>query len=185
MKEREHVDFETLVAYWLGELGETAEADVDEHLLGCDRCGARLDEVVALAGGIGEAFARGAVQAFASEDFVRQLDAQGVPMREYRVPRNGAVNCTILPEDRFVVARMEAPLEGVTRVDAIYDLEGQSRTFHDVPFDPADNSVVLLPRPATLRQMPSHRARIRLVSVEGTVERELGTYTFNHTRHPA
>lgn len=183
MSRREHVDLETLVAYWLGELDGEAEAGVDEHLLGCDRCGARLDEVVALAGGIREAFARGALQAFASEGFVRHLDGQGIPMRQYRIPPNGSVNCTILPGDRFVVARMEAPLEGVTRVDAIYDVAGQTRTFRDIPFDPARGTVVLLPGAATLREMPSHRASIRLVSVEGTVERELGTYTFNHTRH--
>lgn len=177
-----HVDFETLAQYWLGELGEEAEAAADEHLLGCDRCGARFDEVVAFAGGIREAFARGTLHAFVTEGFVRRLGEQGIRVHEYRVPRNGSVNCTILPEDKLVVARMEAPLEGVTRVDAIRDVEGQSKVFHDVPFDPASGTVVLVPRIATIREMPSHRAHVRLVSVEGTVERVLGEYTFNHTR---
>lgn len=182
MTTRAHADFDTLVRYWLGELEANAEADLDEHLLGCERCGSGLDEVVALAGAVREAFARGALHAFVSEDFVRRLGAQGTPMREYRVAPGGSVNCTLLPEDRYVVARMEAPLEGVTRLDAIVDVEGSVEAYRDVPFDAARGAVVLLPRAARLRGMPSHRARFRLVAVEGTAERELGTYTFNHSR---
>lgn len=180
-----HLDFETLVRYWLGELDEEAEAGVDEHLLGCDRCGALFDDVAALADGIGEAFARGGLHAFVTEGFVRRLGEQGVRMRVYRVPPDGSVNCTISPDDRFVVSRLEAPLEGVTRVDAIVDVEGRSTVFHDIPFDAVSGSVVHLPRAETLREMPSHRARFRLVAVDGTVERVLGTYLFNHTRHPS
>ena len=141
--------------------------------------------MVALAGGIREAFARGALHLFVTEGFVRRLDEQGTPMRKYRVPRNGSVNCTLLPEDRFVVARLEVPLAGVTRVDATFDLEGQSQAFPDIPFDAARGSVILVPWAAALREMPSHRAQLRLVAVEGEAERELGTYTFNHTRHEA
>lgn len=185
MKRREHADFQTLVRYWLGELDEDAEAGIDEHLLGCDRCGRQFDVLVGLADGIREAFARGTLHAFVTEGFVRRLDEQGTRIREYRVAHDGSVNCTLLPDDRFVVARMEVPLGNVSRVDAILEVEGQSRTYHDVPFDTARGTVVLVPRAATLREMPSHRARIRLVSVEGTAERVLGTYTFNHTRHEA
>lgn len=180
-----HVDFETLVRHWLGELEEGAEAGVDEHLLGCDRCGAEFDVVAALAGGVRGAFARGALQAFVAEGFVRRLEDLGIPVREYRLRPGGSVNCTILPEDRFVVARLEAPLEGVERVDAMMDMEGQSQAFRDVPFDAAHGTVVLLSRTATLREMPSHRAQVRLVAVDGAGERVLGSYTFNHTRHLA
>ena len=175
-----HMDFETLVRYWLGELGEEAEAAADEHLLGCDACGASLDDAVALAGGIREAFSRGTVHAFVTDGFVRRLGEQGIRVREYRVPRNGSVNCTLLSEDKLLVARMEAPLEGVTRVDAIQEVGGNTRVLHDNPFDPALGIVVLVPRTATIRAMPSHSARVRLVSVEGAVERVLGDYTFHH-----
>ena len=176
-----HADFETLVRYWLGELD--AEAGVDEHLLGCDRCGREFDDLVALAGGIREAFARGALHLFVTEGFVRRLDEQGTPMHVYRVPRNGSVNCTLLPEERYVVVRVEVPLEGVVRVDATFEIEGQSQTYHDVPFDAAGGTVVVVPRATTLREMPSHRAHLRLVAVEGGTERELGTCTFHHTRN--
>lgn len=185
MTMRGHAEFETLVRYWLGELDAEAEAGVDEHLLGCDRCGREFDDLVALAGGIRGAFARGALHLFVTEGFVRRLGEQGTRMREYRVPRNGSVNCTILPDDRLVVARLEVPLEGVTRLDATLDVGGESHAFRDIPFDSARGTVVLVPRAAALREMPSHRARLRLVAVAGEAGRELGTYVFNHTRHEA
>ena len=144
-----------------------------------------FDNLVALAGGIREAFARGALHLFVTEKFMRRLAEQGTPMHVYRVPRNGSVNCTLLPEERYVVARLEVPLEGVVRVDAAFEIEGQSLTYHDVPFDAEGGTVVVVPRAATLREMPSHRAHLRLVAVEGGTERELGTCTFHHTRYTA
>ncbi len=185
MTTRGHADFDTLVRYWLGELDGADEWVLDEHLLGCDRCGGELDVVAALAGGIREAFARGALHAFVTEDFVRRLDEQGTRMRVYRVAHNGSVNCTLLPDDRFVVAHLEVPLGNVSRVDAIFEVPGESQAYRDVPFDAARGTVVLVPRTATLREMPSHRACVRLVAVDGTGERLLGTYTFHHTRHTA
>lgn len=182
MSAHDHVDFRALVDYWLGELGAEAEAEADEHLLACEKCGARFDEVAALAGGIREGFARGTLHAFVTEGFVRRLGERGIRLREYRIPRNGSVNCTVHSQDELFVARFEAPLEGVTRVDAIREEPRPSKIYQDVPFDPASGTVLMMPRTATIREMPSHRARVRLVSVEGMVERVLGEYTFNHTR---
>lgn len=182
MSAHDHVDFRTLVDYWLGELGAEAEPEADEHLLACEICGARFDEVIALAGGIREGFARGRLHAFVTDGFVRRLGEQGIRVHEYRIPRNGSVNCTVHPQDELLVARLEASLEGVTRVDAIREEPGPLMVFHDVPFDPASGTVLMIPRTATIREMPSHRARVRLVSVEGMVERVLGQYTFHHTR---
>lgn len=185
MTMRGHADFDTLVRYWLGELDGEAEAAVDEHLLACDRCGRAFDDVVALGSAVREAFARGRLHAFVTEGFVRRLDEQGGRIREYRVAPGGSVNCTLLPGDRFVVAHLEAPLEGVGRVDAIWDAQGKSQAFRDVPFDAAHGTVVLVSRTETVRELPSHRARVRLVAVDGEAERALGTYTFDHTRHGA
>ena len=86
------LDERTLIEYWLDELPDDAEAAVDEHLLGCGHCSARLGELVALAGGIRAAYREGAIQVFVSDAFVRHLEAQGLQVREYRVPRTGAVD---------------------------------------------------------------------------------------------
>jgi hypothetical protein len=182
MTTHEHLGLDALLDYWLGELDPAREAAVDNHLLACDGCGAQLDGIISLSQAVRDTFEAGTVHAFVSDAFVRRLEECGVQVREYRVPRNGSVNCTILPGDQLLVARMEAPLEGVTRVDAIRDGEGGTMVFRDVPFDPAAGVVLLVPRTETIRAMPSHRARVRLIAVEGTQERELGQYTFDHSR---
>ena len=38
------IGFETLIAYWLGEVPEKSEAKLDEHLFGCAHCTRRLEE---------------------------------------------------------------------------------------------------------------------------------------------
>jgi len=42
------IGFETLIAYWLGEVPEKSEAKLDEHLFGCAHCTRRLEELAAL-----------------------------------------------------------------------------------------------------------------------------------------
>lgn len=175
-----------LLAYWLGELDEAAEPQVDEHVFGCSECNRRLAELVALADGIRTAFRTGAVRAFVTDAFVRDVARQGTRVREYRVPHNGSVNCSVAPEDELLVSHLEAPLAGVHRIDAIvYVDDAQTGVFEDVPFDPARGEVVMLPKIAHVRTMPSHRRRVRLISVDENGERVIGDYTFNHTAHAA
>jgi hypothetical protein len=173
-----------LVEYWLGELDEAAEARIDEHVFGCGQCNERLVELVALVDGVRAAFTHGAVGMFITDGFVRRLAERGVRVREYRVPRNGSVNCTVAPEDELLVARLEAPLAGVTRVDAVSYLEDEpADVFRDIPFNAASGEVVMAPRIAHIRAMPSHQQRMRLVAVDEDGERVIGDYTFNHTAH--
>jgi hypothetical protein len=107
-------------------------------------------------------------------------------VREYRVARNGSVNCSVAPEDELLVSRLEAPLAGVRRVDVIsYLNDAQTDVFRDVPFDARSGEVVVAPQLAQLRAMPSHRRRLRLLAVDDSGERVLGDYTFNHTPHGA
>jgi len=173
-----------LLEYWLGELDEAAEARIDEHLLGCSECSERVAEFVALADGVRAAFKQGAVRAFVSDAFVSRLAEHGVRVREYRVPCNGSVNCSVAPEDEVLVARLEAPLAGVNRLDVIsYPAGTPAEVFRDVPFDAAASEVVITPQIARIRALPSHQHRYRLVAVDEAGERVIGDYTFNHTAH--
>ena len=175
------IEDRTLVEYWLGELDEAAEARIDEHALGCDACSQRLAEIVALADGIRATFRRGAMRVFVTDAFVKAAAEHGARVREYRVPRNGSVNCSVAPDDDMLVARLEAPLAGVHRLDAISYRDGAAAdVFTDIPFDPATGEVVITPKIAHIRTLPSHRQRIRLVAVEDGGERIIGDYTFNH-----
>lgn len=179
------LDWNTLLAYWLGELDPDNEASTEEHYLGCAVCSRRLEQLIALAHGVRAVTRQSGVDMVIEDKFVRRLAADGLQVREYQVPRNGSVNCTVTPEDDFVVARLEAPLEGVQRIDVIHmGGEGTSETRQeDIPFNAESGSVVLSTRIESLRALPAATLRVRLLAVDDSGERTLGEYTFNHTPH--
>ena len=179
----DHFDFAALVAYWLGELDEVQEAGLETHYLGCDECATRLAEVEALASGVRRTFAEGRIAAVVTSAFADQLHARGLRIREYRVPRNGSVNCSVAPEDEVLLSRLPAALEGVERVDLLISPEAGAAfvRLEDVPFDAAAGEVVLAPSIALVRRLPAHRRVMRLVSVGRSGEQLLGEYTFNHS----
>ena len=73
------------------------------------------------------------------------------------------------------------------RLDLVFeDLpSGTEMCMSDVAFDPAAEGIVLAPNMAMLREFDTGTRRARLVAVQDGAERELGTYTFNHTRFAA
>lgn len=174
-----HADLASLVRYWAGELDEAAEAAVEEHYLGCAACTARLAEVQALAEGVRRAFSSGLVRFVVTPRFVEAMRSRGLKLREYRVARNGSVDCSVHPDDDMLFSRLQAPLEGVERVDVI---AGENR-LEDVVFDAASGEVVMAPSIVHIRTLPAHRYVVRLMAVGADGERELGEYTFNHTPH--
>ena len=182
-----HPGLGRLLDYWFGDLDATDTEAVDEHLFGCDACGALVDDMAALGQGTREAFAAGRIGTVVGPRFVEQLTAQGLRLRQYRVPCNGSVNCSAAPEDEVLVGRMQVALRGVQRLDvaADFDFGGDTVWLRDVPFDPASGEVVLLPALAAVRRMPAHVMRVRLLAVEeaGAGMRELGHYSFHHRPH--
>ena len=178
-----HLDRDTLVDYWLGDTDADATDAIDAHLMACNACGALLDEVVALARGVRAAFDRGAVQSMVSGPFVERLKAAGRQVHEYRVPHNGSVVCSLAPGDDQLISRLDAPLAGVTRVDAVFTFSfapGQAERLHDIPFDAASGEVLFAPKMSVVRQLSSHDFVVRLLAVDDAGERELGRYTFHH-----
>jgi hypothetical protein len=177
------LEWQTLLAYWLGELDPDSEARTEEHYLGCAACSRRLDELTALAQGVRALVRASGVDAVVNEQFVRNLAERGLQVREYRVQQNGSVNCTVTPEDDFVVARLEAPLAGVTRLDLVdIGIDGKSEMRHeDIPFVAESGSVVISTRIEALRALPASTVRMRLLAVDNNGDRIIGEYTFNHT----
>jgi len=182
----EPIEFEALVAYWVGELPTAAEALIEEHLFGCAHCTRRVEELAALADGIRAVVRRGAVQAVITQPFVETMKRQGMRIREYRLAPGGRVACTIRADDDAVVGRMQAPLAGVKRVDALHSLDlgdGHVRQWRmeDLPFDPSAGEVLSLPSAVALKRSPAHTSCVRLLAVDESGERALGEYTFAHT----
>ena len=180
------LEFETLVAYWLGELPAAAEAPIEEHLFACAYCTGRLEELAAVAFGVRAAVRNGAVRAVITSPLVEHMKRQGMRIREYRLAPGERVACTIRADDDAVVGRMQVSLAGVKRVDTLQSLDlGDGRVQHwrveDVPFDPDAGEVLTLPSASALRKLPDHTLRIRLIAVHESGERPLGEYTFAHT----
>ena len=173
----------TLLEYWLGELDEAQELRLGEHLLGCGHCSANLQRLVDLAGEVRAAVRAGAVPVVLTDTFVQRLAAQGLRLREYRVPHNGSVHCTVAPEDDLMITRLDAPLTGVGRLD-VERLGGEGERLEllqDVPFDAATGEVVLAPRMERIRALPASTLRMRLLAVAPSGERVVGECTFHHT----
>jgi hypothetical protein len=180
------------MAYWLGELdgsrdepARTREPELEEHLFGCENCGARLREIVQLGEGIRRVTRAGGVHAVLTAEFIRRLQGSGVRVREYRLQPGGSVNCTVAPEDDLVIAHLHAPLAGVQRLDMVLDdvPSGAHRRAEDVAFDPAADEIVMMPNVMGLRQLGVATQRARLLAVEREGERVIGEYTFNHSPH--
>jgi hypothetical protein len=179
---REHPGFDELLDYWFGDTDEAATEAIDAHLFGCDACGMQLDRIAALAQGVRAAFAAGSLGVVVSPRFVDRLAERGLRVREYRVPLNGSVNCRVAREDDVLVSRLQAPLQGVQRLDVAADVTpgGGTEWLRDIPFDAASGEVVLLARLAEVRNMPAHELRVRLLSVGDAGAREIGRFTFRH-----
>ena len=176
----------TLAEYWLGELDAAREAELDEHLLGCGNCSAELQRLADLGDGIRALVGTGAVRAVVTDAFVKRLVATGRRLREYRVAQDGSVNCTLAPDDDVLVARLEAPLAGLERLDLeLPGAEGNQRVrLTDIPFDPAAGEVIFTPDVPSVRALPAIRYSVRLLAVAREGERVLGEYAFNHTPWP-
>jgi hypothetical protein len=179
------VPIATLTAYWLGELDAASETELEEHLFGCAYCSGRLHNIVQLADGIRRAAREGRLHAVVSASFVRKLKEDGLRVREYRLQPGGSVACTVTPGDDLVVAHLHAPLRDVRRLDLVCDdlTDGTHVRLQDVAFDPDSDEIVLASNVMKLRQLASTTQRMQLVSVEDATEREIGTYTFNHSRY--
>ena len=180
-----HLELDRLAAYWLGELPAAEGEQAEEHFFGCAHCARRLEWLAELSDGVRAAVRTGALGMVVPAAFVDMLKRAGMRLREYRTDPGMTTSCTIRADDHAVVSRIRAALSGVERLDMLNRVEIGGRTqgevrVEDVPFDPAASELIFIPPPAALKKMPAHTMRVRLLAVEGSGERLLGEYTFQH-----
>lgn len=176
---------EALLDWWTGEMHGVARRGVEEHLLGCDSCTRRLAALSALGEGVSDLVRAGVAPAVVTSGVLERLRRDGCAIREYRVPAGGGVHCTVGPEDRVLVVRLQAGLDAVARVDLVSRIdEGPERRIPDVPFDPGAGELIMLGPIEEIRARPVSVERMRLLAVEPGGERLLGEYTFDHTPWP-
>jgi len=179
------IDAAVLADYWLAALAESDEEAVEEHLLDCDPCSARLREIIALAEGLRHLAREGSLRMIVSDAFLRRAEEEGLRVREYAPPPGGSVQCTVTTEDDLLIGRLAADLIGASRVDlCICDERGvEQHRMPDIPVHLGANSVVFQESITYAKTLPDNRMIARLVTVDETGrEGLLGEYTFNHTR---
>jgi hypothetical protein len=179
------IDAALLADYWLGALASQEEEAVEEHLLGCDLCGARLREMIALAEGIRKLAREGSLRMVVSDAFLKRAAEEGLRVREYAPPPGGDVQCTVTSEDDILIGRLAANLNSAKRVDLCFcDEHGIERgRLADIPFNSAAGSVAFQQPITYAKAAPSETMIARLVALDDSGrEQLLGEYTFNHTR---
>lgn len=179
------LDAAVLADYWLAVLPHSEEEAVEEHLLGCDQCGTRLQEVITLADGLQSLARQGSLRMVVSDAFLKSVAEDGLRIREYAPPPGGSVECTVNAEDDLLIGRLAANLRGAKRVDlCICDENGiELLRFPDIPLHPEANRIAFQESITFARAAPAYKAIVRLVAFdEAGAERLLGEYTFNHTR---
>jgi hypothetical protein len=179
------IDAAVLADYWLAALAKSDEEVVEEHLLDCDRCGARFREVIALTGGLRALAREGSLRMVVSEAFLKRAAEEGLRVREYVPPVGGGVECTVTAEDDILIGRLAANLSGAKRLDlCICDERGiEQFRLPDIPFQCGAGSVAYQESITFAKAMSSHKMIARLFTFdEAGGESLLGEYTFNHTR---
>jgi hypothetical protein len=176
---------DVLLDWWAGELAPTEGRRLEEHLLSCGDCAARMRAAGALADGVRTLVRHGRVPTVLSATAVDRLRQEGRTIREYRVAAGGGVNCTVAPEDDVLVARLELPPGGAARVDLVSrrDDEEEER-LRDLPLEPGASELVLATPIDLIRSLPAHVLVLRLVEVSPAGERPLGQYAFRHSPWP-
>ncbi|MGB8472608.1 MAG: zf-HC2 domain-containing protein [Candidatus Acidiferrum sp.] len=179
------IDAAVLSDYWLSALANPEEQAVEEHLHGCDSCGARLRDMIALVEGVRNLAREGSLRLVVSDAFLKRAAEEGLRVREYAPPPGGAVQCTVTAEDDILIGRLAANLSGVKRVDlCICNERGvEQLRLPDIPVHSGASSVAYQESITFWKAAPTCKMIARLVAFdEGGSERLLGEYTFNHTR---
>lgn len=179
------IDAAVLMDYWLGALPSAQEEPVEEHLMACDRCGARLRETIGLAESLRTLARSGALQVVLSDEFLDHARESGQRVRQYSPPRGGSVQCTVAADDDMLIARMAADLSQTARVDLSW-CDGRGVEFLRMPDIPVrrDSGMVICQQAIVYAKGAASGTMIaRLMGVDADGgERLLGEYTFNHTR---
>lgn len=179
------IDAAVLADYWLELLAQPEADAVEEHLMGCDTCGVRLREVIALVEGVRKLAREGSLRMVVSDGFLQRAAQEGLQVREYTVPQNGSVQCTVGPEDDLLIGRLTAQLGGAKRVDVSLcnELGEEMDRLADIPVFAGAAGVNVQVSIGQMKAAPDSKLIARLLAVdEEGGESQLGEYTFNHSR---
>ena len=172
---------ERLIDYWTGDLPAADEPALEEHLLSCADCSARLEGVASVAGGVAALARQGRISGIISRALLNRLQRDGVRVRQFTLDPGEAVPCAAFPGDDVVVTSLNANLTGVRAVSLRVAGPGDVPVgaIDDIPVAAAATGVLWATPGAFVRSMPSQQLRLTLRSADDAGI--LGEYVLEHT----
>lgn len=171
-----------LLDYWTGDLAGGEGVDlVEEHLIACGDCSARLEQMVALGAGLAALARQGRVRGTISRSLLNRLQRDGVHVRMFSLLPGETVPCAVFPGDDLIITSLGADFTGVNAVTLSVTGPGStpfSRN-EDVPVSGGIGEVLWATPAALVHQMPSIRLELTLTST-GADRTELGQYVLEH-----
>jgi Putative zinc-finger len=170
------VGFETLVAWWTGELAGDEAALVEEHLFACDACAGVSERFARLAAGVREHLPP--IISAAQRD---RLVAQGTRIRVTPVDAGVEARAVFGPDVDLLVHALHADLSRALRVDVEVVMQGWSEPIlcEGVPFD-AKSGEVLVCCQRHFQHMSPADPLFRVHVVESGERRWVGDYLVRH-----
>ena len=173
------IETSRLIQFVLGDLDETEEDGVLEHLLGCDHCAQVVARLTDLGAAVRDLIESGQAHFVSTPSLIRSLEAAGLVTRHYRIQPGQSVACTVDAKDIYIATTVGGEIRGDARLDVI---TGPNR-IRDVSFDPDTSSVTFITSADTLRPLPDVQINVQLLEVRDGEERVLGEYTMNHSAY--
>ena len=174
-----------LADYWIAALPKSEEEAVEEHLLACDLCGARLHEIIAMAEGVRALAREGSLRMIVSDAFLKRAAQEGLRIQRYDLAPGSAVQCTVTATDNLLIGRMAADFSRAKRVDlGFYDDRGVEQfRLPDIPVASGATGVNYQESITFAKAAPTFTTIGRLIGIDDAGnEYPLAEYTLNHTR---
>ncbi len=170
------VTFETLVAWWTGDLAADQADRVEEHLFTCDACAAASARLAKLAAGLREHLPP--VISHAHRD---RLLAKGARIRVTPVDAGVDARAPFGLDVDFLVHALRADLSRAERVDVEVVMQERSEPLllEAVPFD-AKTGEVLICCQRHFQHLSATDPTFRVHVVEGGQRRRVGDYLVVH-----
>jgi hypothetical protein len=176
------IGFADVVDYWAGELTDTEEARIDEHVFACAVCARELALAEALARGVADVVRAGRIHAVVTDGVLNRLAADGVRIRMYTLDGTRPVACAVWAGDDLIVARIRANLAGVDAVTIVTrQASGEEiGRLADIPVRPGQQEILNAFSAAHLRLLPPTRVQVSVLVHGDGPERTLAEYTLEH-----
>lgn len=170
------LSFETLVAWWTGELPDAESARVEEHLFACDACAVASTRLARLAAGLREH-----LPPIISHSLRDRLLAKGTRIRNTPVDAGVEARALFSLDVDLLVHVLRADLSRAERVDVEVVLQGWPEPIlcEGVPFDAKSGEVLVCCQRHFQHWSPEDPV-FRVHAVEAGQRRRVGDYLVRH-----